>query len=71
MLHKKVKKESYDKRNQIPVIRCSICTGERAAGFKDIHTGKFMEIMVIRSDKDMDEFMEKYDVPVNEIRKEW
>lgn len=71
MLHKKVKKESYNKHNHIPVIRCSICTGEKTAGFKDIHTGKFMEIMVIRSDKDMDEFMEKYDVPVNEIRKEW
>lgn len=32
----KIKKASYDKENKKPVIRCSICTGEQVAGFKDI-----------------------------------
>ena len=32
--------DTYDKENQIPVIRASICTGEQVAGFKDIHLGK-------------------------------
>jgi len=61
----------YNKESQSPVIRSSICTGERVAGFKDIHTGKFKEVMVIRTDKDMEEFLNRYGVSVQEIKKEW
>lgn len=64
-------KESYDRENQRPVIRSSICTGEQVAGLKDIHTGKFTEVMVIRDRKDLDEFMAKYDIAASDIRKEW
>lgn len=67
---KKVKK-SFDRENQIPVIHSSICNGEQVAGFKDIHTGKFTEIMVIKDSKDMDEFLETYDISADEIKKEW
>ena len=56
-----VKKE-YDRENQKPVLHCSICTGEQVAGFKDIHTGHFDEIMLIRDAADLDAFMEMYDV---------
>jgi hypothetical protein len=38
---KKPSKPSYDKENQKPVIRASICNGEQVAGFRDIHTGEF------------------------------
>ena len=62
---------AYDKESQSLVIRSSICTGERVAGFKDIHTGKFKEVMVIRTDKDMEEFLNRYGVSVQEIKKEW
>ena len=58
MFGRKQVKGSYDRENQRPVIRSSICTGEQVAGFKDIHTGKFTEVMVIRDSKDMDEFTE-------------
>ena len=44
------------------VLKCSICTGEQVAGFKDIHTGHFDEIMLIRNAADLDAFMEMYDV---------
>lgn len=71
MFGRKQVKGSYDRENQRPVIRSSICTGEQVAGFKDIHTGKFTEIMVIRDSKDMDEFTQKYDISVSDIRKEW
>lgn len=63
--------ESYNRENQKPVIRASICTGEQVAGFKNIHTGKFEEKMLIRSSKDMDEFMKKYGITATEITKEW
>ena len=34
-------KKSYDKEDQRPVIKCSICTGEQVAGFINKKTGKF------------------------------
>lgn len=71
MFRKKIKKESYNKEEQKPVIRSSICNGEKVAGFKEIRTGKFTEIMLIRNDKDMEEFLKKYDISVDEIKKEW
>ena len=56
MFHRKIKKMEYDRENQKPVIRSSICNGERVAGFRDKNTGKFTEIMLIRDNKDMDRF---------------
>lgn len=71
MFQKKIKKESYNKENQKPVIKSSICTGEKIAGFKDLQTGKFTEVMLIKDSKDMDLFLEKYDISVAEIKTEY
>ena len=59
---KEIKKEAYDKENLIPVLVSSICSGETVAGFKDKRTKKFMEVMLIKSDKDLKIFMKKYDL---------
>ncbi|MCI7323103.1 MAG: aspartate dehydrogenase [Lachnospiraceae bacterium] len=59
---KKPQKKTYDKVNQKPVLHCSICTGEQVAGFKDIHTGKFEDVMLIRNEGDLKKFMEMYDI---------
>lgn len=45
-----------------PILKCSICTGEQMAGFKDINTGAFTEVMLIKDGKDFDRFMEMYDL---------
>ena len=66
---KETKHLTYDKENQKPVIRCSICTGEQVAGFKDVHRGKFTDIMLIRDEKDLEEFKAMY--KITEIRKEF
>lgn len=71
MFKKRRLKESYDAKNQRPIIRVSICTGEQVAGFKDKNTGKFTEIMLIQNSKDMDEFLERYDISADEISKEY
>lgn len=71
MFHKKIKVIEYDKDNLKPVIQSSICTGEKVAGFRDVNTGKFTEIMLIRDNKDMDEFLTTYDISVVEIKTEW
>lgn len=66
---KEPKRLTYDKENQKPVIRCSICTGEQVAGFKNIHTGKFTDICLLRNEKDLQEFKEMYGI--TEIGKEF
>ena len=42
----------FDPETQYAVIRASICTGERVAGFKSRADGHFTEVMVLRSDED-------------------
>lgn len=69
--HRKKSAPTYDKTGKIPVIRTSICTGEQTAGFKDAATGKFSEIMLIRCDSDLREFMETYDIRENELQREY
>lgn len=71
MFRRKIKTEPYDRQRQQPVIRASICTGEQVAGFRDIQTGKFTEVMLIRNRKEMEEYLEKYDIKEEEIKKEW
>ena len=71
MFRRKVKKCSYDRENLKPVIRSSICTGDRVAGFKNIHTGKFSEVMLIRSGSDLREFLETYDISEADVTTEY
>ena len=54
--------EPFDPKTQIAVIRSSICTGEKVAGFKDKRSGQFTEIMLIRTPKDEQIFKETYGV---------
>lgn len=67
----KKKKISYDKESKIPVIKASICNGEQVAGFKDLKTGQFEEIMLIRNDKDREAFLSSYGITPSEIKKEY
>lgn len=62
MFGKKKMLKEYDKDSLKPILRCSICTGERVAGFKNIHTGKFEDIMLIKEDRDLKRFMEMYGI---------
>ena len=59
---KKSEQKTYDKENQKPVLKCSICNGEQVAGFQDIHTGRITEIMFIRDKKDMELFRSQYGI---------
>ena len=49
LFKKKTVTKLYDKENKKPVIKASICNGEQVAGFKDIHTGKIEEVMLIKN----------------------
>ncbi len=71
LFKKKTQTIPYDKEKFIPVIKSSICTGEKVAGFKDIKTGKFRDIMLIRNDRDLKAFKEKYGINEEDMEKEY
>ena len=50
----------YDPETQIPIIRSSICTGEKVAGFKNKTDGHFTEVMLIRTPEELKRFQEAY-----------
>lgn len=61
----------FDRGGRVPVIRSSICTGEQTAGFKDPVSGRFQEYMLIRNDRDLQEFLRRYQVTEAELKREW
>lgn len=70
LFKKKSEVWSYDKENKKPVIKASICNGEQVAGFKDVHTGKIEEVMLIKSTADLEGFKAMYGID-EEIVKEY
>ena len=50
----------FDPDRQYAVIRSSICTGEKVAGFRNKDDGHFTEVMLIRSPEEQQRFMEIY-----------
>lgn len=62
MFLKKSKQLVFDWKQVTPVLHCSICTGERVAGFKDNESGKFIEDMLINNDEDLEQFKRKYGI---------
>lgn len=59
----------FDPDKQYAVIRSSICTGEKVAGFKNFSDKHFTEVMIIRNDYDKERFMAIYDL--KEIKTEY
>ena len=56
------KNREYSPDEWEPVIRSSICTGEKVAGFKNRQSGVFEDIMLIRAPGDVAEFRKKYGI---------
>ena len=50
-----------------PVIRSSICTGERTACMRDRQSGKIHEIMLLRTPQDLAAFAKQYGVAADSI----
>lgn len=59
---KKAPSAAYDRDALEPVIRSSICTGEKVAGFREKETGRFREVALIRTPADLDAFKRKYGI---------
>lgn len=70
LFKKKKISKSYDRENMKPVIKASICNGEQVAGFKEIHSGKIEEVMLIKSPAELEKFKAMYGID-EEIIKEY
>ena len=57
---KKASAPAYDPATEEAALRCSICTGEQTAGFRNKTTGHFREVMLIRTPDDLEQFKREY-----------
>ena len=58
----------YDLAAYEPVIRASICTGEKVACMREKESGRLHELMMIRMEADLDRFCKSYGVERKKIR---
>lgn len=70
MIFRKPKPKTYDRDIVKPMIRASICNGEQVAGFRNLQTGAFEEIMLIRDEADLDDFKRQYGI-TEDVEKMW
>ena len=59
---KPVKRQTFDPAVEKPILKKSICTGETTAGLKDLKTGKYTDLALIRNEEDLQAFMEEYGI---------
>lgn len=59
----------FDSERQTAVIKCSICTGEQIAGFKNKVDGQFTEVMLIKNSADLEKFKIIYGII--DVKKEY
>lgn len=51
-----------------PVIRASICTGEKVACMRERATGKLHELMFLRNESDLAAFCRRYRIEKDQIK---
>lgn len=67
---KKQKNEvpAFPSEDYEPVIRCSICTGEKVACMRNRHTGRLQEISLLREPEDLAAFCRAYHIEAETIK---
>ena len=58
----------YEIKDYEPVIRSSICTGEKVACMRERESGRLHEIMLIRTEEDLARFCRAYGVDSGALR---
>ncbi len=59
----------YDPSEKVPAVKSSICTGERVAGFFYLRTRKFQDVMLIRKEKELEQFCRDCGVSKEDLKK--
>ena len=58
----------YPPEEYEPVLRSSICTGEKTACMRNRSTGKILELQLIRSQRDLEDFCRTYGVKAEDLK---
>ncbi|HUM85285.1 MAG TPA: aspartate dehydrogenase [Lachnospiraceae bacterium] len=68
--HKKEKRPDfpYDPEKYQPVIKASICFGEKVAGFRERSTGEIHEIMAVKTPDDMQLFLKEFGLSEADVK---
>ncbi|MCR5214724.1 MAG: aspartate dehydrogenase [Eubacterium sp.] len=68
-IKKKTKVEiKYDPEVEQPALKTSICTGEKVAGFININSKKFRDVVLVRNSKDLDDFCQAIGVREEDLK---
>ncbi len=67
-LFHKEKKIDYNPEKEFPAVKRSICTGERVAGFVRTGDHGFRDEMLIRDDRDLEEFCRRCGIDKSTIK---
>ena len=59
---------AYPPEEYEPVIRSSICTGEKVACMRNRQSGRMQEIMLIRTQVELDSFCRQYQLSPDQIK---
>ena len=60
--------KTFDRTLLEPCLRRSICTGEKSAGFRNRETGRFEEYAAVRTDADLQAFLDEYGLKADELK---
>ena len=58
----------YSAEDYEPVIRSSICTGEKVACMRERATGKLIELMLLQDSGDLELFCRRYGVKSEDVK---
>lgn len=65
---KSAAKPAFDPETQQPAVRRSICTGEMTAGFIDIKTGKFTDVLLVRDQRELEAFFKSVGAKPEDVK---
>ena len=60
--------QSFPAEDYEPVIRSSICTGEKVACMRERSSGKLIELMLLRDHGDFELFCRRYGVQPEDVK---
>jgi hypothetical protein len=58
----------YDPAKHEPVIRSSICTGEKVFGFRDKVTKDFHEVSLIRDHSELKQYLDFFKISEDDVK---
>lgn len=67
-MQKRCREKTWDRERLEPAIRKSICTGEETFGFVRRADGSFMDICLLRDDREKDAVLSEYGIRKEDVR---